>query len=62
MTVLIPPAVLEEVQAVLDLPMAADVIQELGCGDPVGIETGDEVPYVMTNKLPIPGCDHTVHA
>ena len=61
MTVLVPPAVLEKMQAVLDLPMTADIVQELGRSDLIGIEAGDEIPYVMTNKLPIPGCDQTVH-
>lgn len=61
MAVLVPPTVLEKVQAVLDPPVIADMTQELSRSDPIGIEAGDEVSYVMTNKPPVPGRDQTVH-
>jgi hypothetical protein len=45
-TVFIPPAVFEEEEAVLDLPMRADSRQQLRRGDLLWIETGEKVARV----------------
>jgi hypothetical protein len=51
--VLVPPAVLQEVEAVFDSPMVADVPQPVRPGDLLGIEAGDEIPHVVRENLAV---------
>lgn len=51
--VLVPPAVIDEVQAVLDLPMIAHQPQEFGRGDPVWVQAGNEVARVVRDKFAV---------
>jgi hypothetical protein len=60
--VLVPPAVLQEVEAVLQPPVIADMPQEVGGGDAVGIEARDEVPHVVRENLAVGGADFTIDA
>jgi len=60
--VLVPPAVLQEVEAVLHPPVVADVPQEVGGGDAVGIEARDEVPHVVRENLAVGGANFTIDA
>lgn len=55
MAVFIPPAILEEEQRVLDLPMAPDCGQQLAGGDRTRIEAGDEVAGVVRDEGAIGG-------
>lgn len=48
--VLIPPAVLDEVQAVLDPPVAAGVPQQVGGGDLIRVEAAGEVACVTRDE------------
>ena len=43
MAVLIPPAVLQEVEAVFHLPMPADIRLQVRRGDRTGVKTGDKI-------------------
>jgi hypothetical protein len=45
-TIFVPPAVFEEEEAVLDLPMGADSRQQFRGADLLGIETGEKVACV----------------
>ena len=45
--IFVPPPVLQEVQAVFQPPMMADVLQQLCRRDTIGIETGNEVAHVV---------------
>jgi len=51
MAILIPPAVFQEVEAVFHLPMATDVGLKVRRGDGGRVETGDEVPALLGEKL-----------
>ena len=44
MTILVPPLVLDEVEAVFHLPVAANIRLEITKCDRIGIQTGHEVP------------------
>jgi len=45
-TVLVPPPIFQEVEAVFQPPVVADIPQEVRGGNAVGIEAGDEIPHV----------------
>lgn len=51
--VFVPPAILEEAQAVFHLPMTADVGVKLGGTDRAGVAAGDKVPAVVEQHRPI---------
>lgn len=46
MSILVPPAILQEVETIFQPPVVADIPQEVRGGDVVGIKAGDEVPHV----------------
>lgn len=46
-TVFVPPAILDEVQAIFHLPMAPDVGVKLGRRDRTRVEAGYEVPAIL---------------
>ena len=52
-TILVPPTVLDEVQAILNLPMAANICLEISGRDRVGIQTGHEVPTFARNEFAV---------
>ena len=52
-TILVPPAVLDEMKAVFHLPVAANVRLELGRPDQIRIQTGHEVPAFARKKLAV---------
>ena len=60
--VLVPPAVLQEVESVLQPPVIADIPQEVCGGDAVGIEAGDEVPHVVRKNFAVGGANLAIHA
>lgn len=60
--ILVPPAVLQEVQAVFDPPVIADMPQEFRSGDAVRIEARDEVAHVVREELAVGGADFTIDA
>ena len=51
--ILVPPAVLDEVQAVFHLPVAADVRVKVGRRDIARIEAGHEVPAFLEQEMAI---------
>lgn len=55
MSIFIPPPVFEEEVAVFDLPVIADVRQQLGGRDPRGIEAGQKVATVVGDDIAIGG-------
>ncbi len=50
-TILVPPTVLDEVEAVFHLPMAANVPLEFAWRDRIGIQTGHEVPALARKQF-----------
>jgi hypothetical protein len=62
MAVLVPPPVLQEVEAVLQPPVIADMPQKVGCGDRVGIKAGNEVPHVVREDFAVGSANFTIHA
>jgi hypothetical protein len=52
-TVFIPPAILDEVQAIFHLPMPPDVGVKLGGRDRARIKAGDEVPALLKQEKTI---------
>lgn len=51
MAILVPPAVLQEVQTVFQPPMVADAPQQIRRGHAVRIEAGDEISDVVRENL-----------
>ena len=47
--ILVPPTVLQEVQTVLNPPMLADMPQQVGRSDLIGIEAADVIAHVVHN-------------
>ena len=60
--VFVPPAVLQEVEAVFQPPMVADVPQEVGCGDAVGIEARHEIPHVVRKDFAVGGANLAINS
>ena len=52
-TILVPPAVLDEMEAVFHLPVAANIFQQFPRRDGIGIEAGNEVPAFAGKKRTI---------
>lgn len=61
-TIFVPPAVLDEEEAVLDLPMAAHMRQQLRVRRLLGIKAGDEVARIAVAYSAIVGDDVAVNA
>jgi hypothetical protein len=51
--VFIPPPILQEVQAVFQPPMMADVLQQFCRGDTIRIETRNEVAHVVREHFTV---------
>ena len=49
--IFVPPAVLDEMEAVFHLPVAANVRLKLTGRDRIGIQAGHEIPALARNKL-----------
>jgi hypothetical protein len=49
--VFVPPPIFGEVQTVFDPPVVPHVPQEVGGGDAVGVEAGDEVADVVRDEF-----------
>lgn len=62
MTILVPPAVFQEVQAIFDLPVPANVPQEIGCGHLLGIKAAHEVARIVQHNFSIVSTQLAVHA
>jgi len=58
----LPPAVLDEVQAVFHLPVAANVLLEIGSRDGVRIETGHEIPALTRNEFALGATDFAINS
>jgi hypothetical protein len=50
-TIFVPPAVLDEMEAVFHLPVATDGVQQFSRRDRIGIQTGHEVAAFVGKKL-----------
>lgn len=53
MSVLVPPAIFEKEVAVLDLPMIADLFQQLCGRDPPRVEAGNKIATVVRDGLAV---------
>jgi hypothetical protein len=62
MTILVPPAVFQEVQAILNPPVLANVSQEIGCGHLLGIKAAHIVACIMQNDFAIVSTQLAIHA
>ena len=62
MAILVPPPVLQEEDAILDLPVVADCRQQLGGGDRPWIDTREKVARVREPDGAIISDDIAVHA
>ena len=62
MTVFVPPAILDEVQAVFHLPMAANGGVKLGRRDCARIEAGHKIPAFVKQKSTIGRTHFTIGA
>jgi hypothetical protein len=60
--VFVPPAILQEVEAVFHSPMVADMPQQVRRGDLLGIETGDEIPHVVRQDFAVGGANLAINA
>lgn len=60
--VLVPPPILQEVEAVFQPPVVADVPQEIRGGDAAGIETRDEVSHVVREDFAVGGANLAINA
>jgi len=60
--VFVPPAILQEVEAVFQPPMVADVPQEVRRGDAGGIQARDEIPHVVREQLAVGGANLAINA
>ena len=50
-TIFVPPAVLDEMEAVFHLPVATNIVLEFTRRDRIGIQAGDEVPAFAGKKF-----------
>jgi len=62
MAILIPPPILEKVQTVLDLPMAANVAQQVGGANLVGVEARHKIANVVRDDLAALGAELAIDA
>lgn len=60
--VFVPPAILQEVQAIFHTPMVADVPQQVCSGHAVGIQAGHEIPHIVRQNFAVGGADLPIHA
>ena len=60
--VLIPPAIFEKEVAVLDLPMIADLFQQLCGRDLPGVEAGNKIATVVRDALAVGSDDIAIDA
>jgi hypothetical protein len=61
-TILVPPAVLDEVETVLHLPVTPDVSLELTRRDRLRSQAGDKVPALAREKFPLGRSHLAIHA
>ena len=61
-TILVPPSILQEVQAIFHAPMVADIPQEVRGGNAVGIEARHEIPHVVRKDFTVGGADLAINA
>ena len=62
MTILVPPAVFDEVKAVFDLPVAANVGLQLGCRNGSRVDAGDKIPALAGENLAFGRTHFTIDA
>lgn len=60
--VFVPPAILQEMEAVFHSPMVADMPQQVRRGDLLGIETGDEIPHVVRQDFAVGSANLAINA
>jgi hypothetical protein len=60
-TILVPPAVFDEMKAVFHLPVAANIRLEFGRRDRIGIQAGHEVPTFAGKKLTLRASHFAIH-
>jgi hypothetical protein len=60
--ILVPPPIFQEVEAVFQPPVVADVPQEIRGSHALGIEARDEVSHVVRENLAVGGADFTIDA
>lgn len=60
--VLVPPSILQEVEAVFQPPVVADVPQEVRRGNAIGIEARDEIPHVAREDFAVGGAKLAINS
>jgi hypothetical protein len=60
--VFVPPPIFQEVQAVFQPPMVADVLEQLGRCDTLRIETRNEIANVVRQHFSARRTNDAVHA
>ena len=60
--ILVPPAVFDEVKAVFDLPVAANVGLQLGCRDGGRVDAGHKIPALVGENLAFGRTHFTIDA
>lgn len=60
--ILVPPTVLQEVKAVFQPPVVADVPQQVRGSDLPGVEARHEVPHVVREQLAAGRANFTIDA
>lgn len=50
-TIFVPPAVFQEVQAVFNLPMTANITQQISRRNLRRVETGNKITHIMRDNL-----------
>ncbi len=59
--ILVPPPILQEVEAIFQPPVIADIPQEVRGGDGLGIETRDEISHVVRKDYAVAGANLAVN-
>lgn len=59
--ILVPPPILQKVEAVFQPPVIADMPQEVRSGDALGIETRDEISHVVRKDCAVVGANLAVN-
>ena len=58
----IDPAIFQEMQAVFNLPMTANIAQQIGRRYLIRVKTGDVVTHIVRDDLAVGRAQLTIHA
>ena len=59
-TIFVPPAIFQEVQAVLNTPVLADIAQEIGCAHLLGIKAAHVIASIVQHDFTIVSTQFTI--